>query len=218
MNRLSLFTIGILLILPFILIAVFWSQIPEIIPIHYNLSGEADRFAAKMPAMFILPVINLFTFMLMYYLPKIDPKGRVTLEQKGYVILMLILVIFFFALFVMELMRHLGHPLFHDYIPLIFPVLILLLGNYITKVKPNYFVGIRTPWTLQNEQVWVQTHRFSGRFWVAISLIMLIVSISFWGDLPNWVSLVYVGLVAAVPIVYSYMAYQKLPDSQEVDK
>ncbi len=94
MSKLMLFVIAVLLIAPFVFIAVFWNDIPDTIPIHYNLHGEADRYASKAAGIFILPGVSVFTFLLMYFLPKIDPKNQVTLEHKGYVTLILIFVVF----------------------------------------------------------------------------------------------------------------------------
>lgn len=209
MSKISLFAAIVLLILPFVLIAIFWADIPDTIPIHYNLQGEADRYASKAAGIFILPGVSVFTFLLMYFLPQIDPKKRVTLQHQGYTTLVLIFVAFFFVLFVLELSNFLGHQLPVNHFLIIMPLLFLLLGNYITKVQPNYFVGIRTPWTLEDETVWLKTHRFGGRLWVVSSLIMLVLALVFNNSMPEWVMLVYISFIALVPLIYSYMVSKK---------
>lgn len=209
MNKLTLFTALVLLIVPFVLIAVFWNDIPDTIPIHYNLEGEADNWASKEAGIFILPGTSVFVFLLMYFLPQIDPKNRVTLENKGYAMFILIMVGFFAVLFGMELTKFLGYELFGNYFVIVFPLLFLLLGNYMTKVQPNYFVGIRTPWTLESEEVWRKTHRFGGRLWVFTSLVMIILGVFFNSQIPEWSVMIYLLLVAFIPLVYSYVIYKQ---------
>ncbi len=98
---------------------------------------------------------------------------------------------------------------------LIMPMLFLFLGNYISKLQPNYFVGVRTPWTLENEQVWIKTHRVTGRIWVGSSLAVLLLALVFNQSFPEWVLLVYILLIAAVPLVYSFMISKKAGNSND---
>ena len=96
-------------------------------------------------------------------------------------------------------------------------LLFIMMGNYFQTVRPNYFVGIRTPWTLENEQVWKKTHRLGGRIWVAggISIVLL-------GLLINSVTamlICFFGLIlimVLVPVVYSYMEFRKNRFDQSV--
>ena len=217
MNKLTLTSIIVMLIVPFVLIAVFWADIPDIIPIHFNASGEADRFDSKMPYIFLMPGINLFTFALLYLIPYIDPKKRISPDQKGYVSFMLIMVVFFFVLFLLMFSQIMGMNLFGNYILVVIPLFIMMLGNYMSKVRPNYFVGIRTPWTLQNETVWERTHRFTGRLWVGTSIVMLILGLALNSGYPKWLTIVYVSLIAILPFVFSYLEYKKVQPDTEVE-
>lgn len=217
MNKLTLCSVAVLLIVPFILIAAFWADIPDTIPVHFNLQGEADRFGDKVPYIFLMPVINLMMVMLMYFLPKIDPKKRIDIKQRGYTSFMLIMVVFFFVLFLLMFSQIMGLDLFGNYIVVVIPLFFMMLGNYMGKVRHNYFVGIKTPWTLQSETVWERTHRFSGRLWVGASLVMLIVGIVFNSTYPSWLGLTFIGLVTILPIVYSYMEYKKVKAEPEVE-
>ena len=208
MKTLSIVIAIILLIVPFIAIALFWGQIPDTVPTHYNFKGEPDAWGSK-SAVFILPAINMAMFILLLLVPRIDPKKRVDLDNQGYMTLVMLLVAFFFCLFGFQFLGFLEMPVPQNYIIYMFPVLFLVLGNYLTKVKPNYFIGVRTPWTLENEDVWRLTHRFTGRLWMITSLIFLVLMLLLSQFVALWMVLTYIAIVSIVPLVYSYMAYQK---------
>ena len=217
MSKLTLTSIIVMLIVPFVLIAAFWAEIPDTIPIHFNGSGEPDRFGDKVPFIFLMPGISLFTFLLLYFIPHIDPKKRINAAQKGYTAFIMVMVVFFFVLFLLMFSQILGLNWFGNYIVIVIPIFFMLLGNYMSKIRPNYFVGIRTPWTLQNEEVWERTHRFTGRLWVITSVIMLGVGLVFNSNYPGWLTAVYVGLVTIVPFVYSYIEYKKVKADPSVE-
>lgn len=217
MNKLTLSSVLVLLIVPFVLIAAFWAEIPDIIPTHFNIQGEADRFGDKVPYIFLMPALNLFTVLLMVVLPSIDPKKRISINQRGYNSFMLILVVFFFVLFLLMFSQIMGLDLFGNYIVVVLPLFFMMLGNYMTKVRHNYFVGIKTPWTLQSEVVWERTHRFGGRLWVGASLIMLIVGIVFNSIYPSWLGILYIAVISLLPIIYSYVEYKKIKAEPSVE-
>jgi len=85
-----------------------------------------------------------------------------------------------------------------------------ILGNYFQTLKPNYFIGIRTPWTLENEQIWKKTHRLAGRLWIAGGLLTIIISFLI---NSNLVLVIFFGIITTiivlVPIVFSYTEFQK---------
>lgn len=213
MRKLTLTSVIVMLIIPFVLIGAFWTQIPDTIPIHFNGSGEADRFGPKVPFIFLMPVISVFTFLLIYFIPYIDPKKRIANSQTGISAFIMIMVVFFLGLFLLMLSQILGHNIFGNYIVVAIPLFLLMLGNYMSKVKPNYFIGVRTPWTLQSEVVWDKTHRFTGRLWVIISLVMLVIGISFNSSYPGWATAIYIPILAIAPIVYSYVVFKNLPEA-----
>lgn len=199
-----------LLTLPFLMIAFFWGQMPETIPIHWNASGEADDFGSRWH-LFLMPFINIAVFLLFLVIPKIDPKKKFDQFGKTYQILMNILITLFFLIFCVILLTVLGMiDNSTKWILYLLVGLFLLMGNYLGKIRPNYFLGIRTPWALENEEVWIKTHRFGGRVWVISSLVMLL--LSFFVPSTSFVGLftIYVGIIAFVPIIYSYLRYKEI--------
>ncbi len=169
-----------LLITPFVALAAYWNQLPMRVPIHWNLKGEIDGWSSKM-GMLILPLTGLGAVVLMRFLAWLDPKLRRGLAKTDRMhqvlqILRLAFAAFFGAVFLVQLAAALNQAMPSGRI-IVLSTLILLavLGNYSGNLRPNYFIGIRTPWTLENPETWRATHRLGGRlmFFGALLLIVL---------------------------------------------
>jgi uncharacterized membrane protein len=91
--------------------------------------------------------------------------------------------------------------------------LFIILGNYMGKLKHNYFMGIRTPWTLASEEVWYRTHRMAGPFWVIGGLLFIATSFLTTGLLAKTILIIIFGIIA-IPIVYSYVIFKRLEKEQ----
>lgn len=203
----------IILVLPFGYLAFTWNEFPARVPIHFNHKGEADNYGPKAFGLLLLPVINILLFLLLKYLPKIDPrKENYVLFEGRYKAIRLIIHIFLtfiFFLLVSSMLKG-SSSLLHPKLVIIgFALLTMVLGNYFSAVRPNFFVGVRTPWTLSNEEVWKKTHRFTGRLWVASSFLLLLYAL-FFEDINKAVIFVFIGVITIPPIVYSYLIYQKI--------
>ena len=199
----------LLLAAPFVVLLFVWDRVPDVVPTHWTFSGEADRYGDKFPALLLIPGINMGVYLLILFAPKIDPKRRLAWDQKPLPALRFFTVLFFDLLFFVMLGEALGLP-FVDMdrlLPLGLVLLFLVLGNYITTVQHNYFIGIRTPWTLEDEEVWRKTHRLGGRLWVGVSILLL----ALWPLLApeTFRTVFFAGLMVMVivPLLYSYFAY-----------
>ena len=97
------------------------------------------------------------------------------------------------------------------YLGLFFGLLFILLGNYFRNLKPNYFIGIRTPWTLENEAVWKITHRFSSAIWLVGGTLLIIINLLWYNQLFSWhITIFIISLLMVVPLCYSYLKFRKL--------
>ena len=141
--------------------------------------------------------------------PKIDPKKKIPSFLQTLKKMQIILSVFMLGLMgiIYAGMIGLQLPLLR-YLSVSMALLFLLLGNYFGKLRPNYFIGIRLPWTLENEDNWLKTHRLAGKIWVLASLIMLALSIL----VPlSWIMILFIPyflVLFLVPIVYSYRLYK----------
>ena len=200
----------LILLLPFALLLLFWDQIPETVATHWNARGKADDWSEKGFGLFMLPLINLGSYLLLVFVPYIDPKKKTDNQQKALRAFRIIIPVLLTALFLFMLLQWLGYDFnISNAVYLGMSLLFLVMGNYIQAVKPNYFIGIRTPWTLENETIWRKTHRLGGKTWVVGALIMLVL----WFFVPSsaYAIVFFVGvlILAFIPIGYSFYLYMK---------
>ena len=196
-------------LLPFVYLAYIWNELPKEVPMHWNASGEIDRWGDKSELFMMLFMLTGITYFVFLIIPYIDPKQK--LQNMGNKLnnLRLILALFMSALAIYILysvQQKTSNPV------LIFPLVGLLfafLGNYFKTIKPNYFIGIKTPWTLENEEVWKKTHLIGGKLWFVGGLLMALTFV-----LPNKIQiytfLAIAAVITIVPIVYSYLEFKKI--------
>ncbi|MGL5915597.1 MAG: SdpI family protein [Culicoidibacterales bacterium] len=198
-----------LAVLPLVIVAVVYGQLPAEIPTHWGISGEIDAYGPKW-MQFVLAGLGIFIYILMYSVPKIDPK-RANIEKFGrnYQWLRFGFQLFFVSLIVITTAVALGYAIDVELlIRMGISLLFIFIGNSFGKMKQNYMIGIKTPWTLADPDVWNRTHRLSGYVWVIVGLIML-----FTAFLPSMIAttIFISGLIVmvAVPLVYSYIIYRQ---------
>ncbi|HLV39232.1 SdpI family protein, partial [Xanthomarina sp.] len=149
--------IGIVL-LPFIYLAYIWNQLPEKVPMHWNIKGDIDRYGDKIELLLIPFLLPVLVYVIFLVVPKIDPKKKLHKMGNKLQNLKVLMTIFMsvLALFIIYSAKNntFTNP---NYILLLIGVLYIILGNYFKTIKANYFIGIRTPWTLESETVWKET-------------------------------------------------------------
>lgn len=207
------FLILLVLALPFIYLALTWHTYPEQIPIHFNHKGVADRYGPKAFGLLLLPSINAGMYLLLKYIPRLDPKKEnfALFENRYHIIILVIHLFLDFTFFLIAISAQKGAAslLFPKLVLIAVALLLMIIGNYLSAVRPNYFVGIRTPWTLESEEVWKRTHRLTGFLWVISSLIFIAITLLLKEPNPI-VMMLFIALIAVTPIVYSYLLYQKI--------
>ncbi|MCR9133796.1 MAG: SdpI family protein [bacterium] len=205
----------VLLILPFIFSAYIWDELPDEVPTHFNLQGEADDWGPKWVNAIMFPAIGLGTYLLLVFLPLIDPKKRIESTQKPIAAIRIITSMFMVFMYVFIMAESLGTDInFSIYLQIAIGMLFLVLGNYMHSIKQNYFIGVRTPWTLENETVWKRTHRITAKVWTAGGLIMMIAPLTISHSVAYWSFFgVVIAVLVLVPVIYSYVIFQQL-DSQ----
>jgi len=201
----------ILILLGFALGIYFYPLLPDRVPIHWNASGEVNGYGSKLFGAFGLPAISLAMYLMFLVLPYIDPKRKNYADFRStYQFLKYILILFFLGIEVMTFLIAseviLNKPIF---IQIMVSLLFILIGNVMGRFKHNYFVGIKTPWTLANEEVWRKTHRLAAPLWVLggiVNILLTFLGLNFQGI--GFV--IIIAVISIVPIVYSYIAYQQI--------
>jgi len=197
-------------LLPFVYIAYIWNQLPEKVPMHWNIKGEIDRYGDKIELLIIPFLLPILTYVIFLVVPIIDPKNKLNKMGNKLQSMKVLLTTFMsiLALFIIYSVKNqsLTNP---NYIVLLIGILYIILGNYFKTIKANYFIGIRTPWTLENETVWKETHKLGGKMWFAGGIIVVLSSLIL-DKQPNFIIfLVITGIITIIPIVYSYIKFKK---------
>jgi len=202
---------GVLAALNFLAGILAYPRLPDKVPTHWNFAGEVDGWGTAWEGAFLLPLIYLGVYILFILLPKIDPKRRNYAQMgKAYSTVALIVLLFFTVLYFGTLGIALGY--FENLPSLIFiaiGIMFIVFGNYMGKIKHNYFMGIRTPWTLASEEVWYRTHRMAGPFWIAGGALFMLMSIVPKGFTLAIFLVIMFGLLL-IPTVYSYVIFRRL--------
>jgi len=215
MKKFSLLDGGTLIIwlLPAIYLFSIYGSLPGIVPIHYGLNGTVDRYGSKnefLTTSAMLMGVSALVYLLLKFLPAIDPKKKVRYGEATFQKLAFGIVIFLAALniCIMYATAHRGF----DVGKLIFPLaglLFVFIGNMMNSIKPNYFAGVRTPWALENEDNWRATHRLASRLWVISGLVITIITFILPAKPGTILFMCGVALLALIPFIYSYRYFRK---------
>lgn len=196
--------------LPLAATAALYPLLPEVIPIHWNASGEIDGWGPRFQA-FILAAVCLGVSLLLRFLPLLDPKRNSYRQfSRGYFAVRLVCAAFFC------LMQ--GVTLASAFHPAALPIdrltfggmglVFCVMGNFMPKFKHNYFCGIRTPWSLASEENWWRTHRLAGLFWFWGGLAIAVLAVFLGGTALTLAAVVVLSVVGLVPVVYSWWLWQ----------
>jgi len=187
-----------------------FSRLPATIPTHWNFAGEVDGYSSRTWGAWALPVLLVFLWGMLKWIPAIDPRGdnyaRFTGAFEGIIVLVMLFV---FGSQMVILASSLGQPVSVDRLaPIGIGLLLMGVGNLLPRAKPNWFVGIRTPWTLSSDRVWERTHRVGGYFLVAGGALIVIAGIA----VPALAFGTMITVCAASAIfllIYSYIAWRQ---------
>ncbi len=185
-----------------------YARLPDPMPAHWNAAGEIDGYMSRFWGVFLIPLITIGLLGLFLVIPVIDPLKFNIAQFRGvfnwFIVAFVVYMLYIYAL---TLAAALGYP-FNMTLMLIPVVGLLFIGvGYMTgKARRNFFIGIRTPWTLSSETVWDETHKLGSKTFM-FGGVMTILS-AFLGEAGIWLMLVAM-LAAFIPIVYSYILWRR---------
>ena len=204
--------IWLILLLPFVYAMACWNTVAALVPIRFDFQGHASSYASKEFALLGLPGLYIVLYLLLLFLPRIDPRKR-NYEQftASYQNIRLLVHLFLLCMTVLSAQASATGSILniHLYAAALF-LFFALLGNYLRTVRSNFFVGIRTPWTLSNDEVWRSTHQMAGRLWFYTGLVMALLCLILPESLVSPVITTVIIIIALIPIVYSYLEYRRL--------
>ena len=197
----------------FVLAAVNWPGAPDRVPVHWNSAGQVDGYGGKFEGLVLLPLVALGTYLLLLVLPRLDP-GRDNYHRfaGAYTVIRFAILVVLAAIYGTMLLAILGWSMQMETIaPVLVGGLLVVVGSVLGDIQPNWFVGIRTPWTLSSRLSWAKTHRLGGRLFIGVGLVLMLAA--FVGSPWALKSAFAVGGCAVLwLVVYSYLVWRSDPN------
>jgi uncharacterized membrane protein len=203
------------LIITFTLTIAIYPTVPDRVVSHWNAAGQADGYMSKFWGLFLIPLIMTGFVALFAVLPRIDPhKKNYEKFRDYYEGFILLFVLFLLAIQVQIILWSIGYQISPNLtFPLLIGILFIYIGFLLGHAEQNWFVGIRTPWTLSSKTVWKKTHQLGGKLFIIAGVISC--AGIFAGTYALWFILVPVLAVAVYTVAYSYIEFQKELKSQK---
>ncbi len=201
-NKRTLVLTSVVILLPMFLGLALWNKLPEEVPTHFDFSGTPDGYSGRLFAVVGLPLFILACHLFSAVVMRADPKKQNISEKLMNIVLWICPVV---SLYVSAMVYSyaLGYAINAARAgTFLVGILFVVVGNYLPKCRQSYTVGIKLPWTLDDEDNWYHTHRFAGCVWMILGLAILII-----GLLGSFPSILLAAPIAAVvlPTVYSFL-------------
>ena len=189
-----------------------YSELPELVVVRWNLEFEPSGYASRFVAAVIMPSAFLLAPLVAWILPRVDPRrASYRRHESTYWLIWNAVMLLLAVLQALTIGIALGWRIdaaraFPSVIGLVF----IVLGNYLPRLRPNWFVGIRTPWTLSSDEVWRRTHRLGSRTMIVCGVLLLLAGfdVAEWVRTAAWVVALLVGV--GLPVVYSFVVWRSL--------
>jgi len=189
--------------------AIAYPRLPETVPSHWNLQGQVNGWQPRGRAAFLMPIVLLVLWGVMRGLPAIDPRRANYAKFRptyDFVVNAVLTVLALIHLAVIG--AALGAPIsIHRLVPIAFGVMLIAIGNQLPRARPNWWFGIRTPWTLSNDRVWERTHRVGGYLMTASGAAIIIGALV--TKLAGPLIIVCIAGAGLGSVIYSYVAWKQ---------
>jgi uncharacterized membrane protein len=195
------------------LTAASWAGAPDRIPVHWNLAGQVDRWGGRFEGLLAIPLLALGIYALFLLLPRLDPgRANYPAFAGAYGTLRIAVLALMAALHGVVILATRGVPVrVETVVPLGVGALFVVVGNVMGKVRPNWFVGIRNPWTLSSKEAWSRTHRLGGWAFIVCGLLFMGTA----AIREPWAAYVTFGFLGVMVIglnVYAWMIWRRDPE------
>lgn len=211
--RLHMGSVEIILLLlvlaTFVAGVLVYPAMPERMPSHWNAAGEVNGEISRPYGVFLFPCVLLVLYALFFAIPRIDPlRANIQQFRKAYNVFFLFFMVFMIVLYVHTLLWSSGIRLNTNILVGPGIAVVMFLTAYLCRfAKRNYFVGIRTPWTLNSDSVWEKTHRLGSKLFAVAGIVILIGAL--FPRYMMWFIILPIGVVALFLVVYSYVEYER---------
>lgn len=201
------------LLIPWIYLVKVYSSLPKVVPVHFGGDGKPNGYGDKstlLIGVLVLSLVGLGVFFLLRNIKRIDPKKNAQNSPATFNKIAMAVVIFLTALSII-IISSTVHGSFYT-TTLLMPLMgifFAFIGNIMFSLKPNHFVGIRVPWTLENDENWRKTHQIAGKVWFAGGLVLTIASLLSGQRFHQFLFFAIVAVMVLVPLIYSFTEFKK---------
>lgn len=214
MNNKKHLIAGAFMLIPLLYLAITWTGMPQTIPLHFDIKGNVNRWGNKaeiLSSMAVLSGVTILLYLLLCNAYRFDAKKRAVENKDRLQNIALAVTVFLTLLqtWIIYISTTTGQSFSIKVILIGVCILFSILGNYMYNLKPNYFAGLRLPWTLENEDNWRKTHHYASRIWFAGGLLAALVCLLLPVESAVIVSVVLLVLMIILPTIYSYRLYKK---------
>lgn len=205
--------VWVIMLVPAVYLAIIWKQVPQTVPMHFDIKGNIDKYGSKndlLILVLVLTLVNAIMYLIVSNVYKIDPKKYAAQNKERLQRIGFYTTAYLSAIWIMLIyeIAHNNTSMTMKFVFVAMGLLFALLGNNMYNIKPNYFAGLRLPWTLENEDNWRKTHQLAGRLWffggLCFSAIALLSNIKWIG----YVGVAILAILILVPVFYSYKIYK----------
>jgi uncharacterized membrane protein len=205
--------IPLVLIVIAVLVSIFaYPHLPDRVPTHWNASGEVNGWSSRLWGAWMLPLTMALVWLILRAVPHIDPrKANYAKFQGMYDWLVILVIAFMLAIHVVIILAATGSPIeMHKVMMPSVGIFIAALGFLLPRVHPNWFVGIRTPWTLTSDLSWERTHRIAGPLFIALG-VLIVASTAMAPTTAIWILVVAAVGITIFLFAYSYQVWKEDP-------
>ena len=192
-----------------------YPSLPDKMASHWDAQGNVNGYMGRFWGAYLMPLIQAAVVIILFVVPKIDPlKKNIDSFKKEYFLFILAISSFLTLVHIQVLAINLGSEIdLGRNIPLMIGFLFILIGKVMQKIKRNFFIGIRTPWTISSDIVWEKTHKIGSNLFILSGAVTLIASAT--GFYPFEILMITIITTAIISIVYSFLEYRKLPKDEQ---
>jgi uncharacterized membrane protein len=197
----------------FVAAALIWPTAPERMPVHWGLNGEVDRYGGRFEGVLLLPLMAASLYLIMMFVPRLDP-GRLNYARftGAYYTIRAAVIALLAVLYTVMLLVARGVPVdMTRFVALALGAMFFVMGNVLGKVRPNWFVGVRTPWTLSSKRAWTRTNRLEGWVMVAGGIAFIAAGVIH-TDFAMGAAFAILAAGTVGAVVYSYFVWKSDPD------
>lgn len=211
--------VWLVMLIPAVYLAIAWNSLPETIVMQYDFQGRPTRYGGKNELLgftALLIVVSALVYLLLTNMYKIDPKKLAAENKDRLYRIAFAVVVFMAAIECMIIYTSITGGIRFS-IGLVFSgvgLLFAFIGNYMPNMKPNYFAGLRLPWTLENEVNWKKTHLLAGKLWFAGGLVIAVICLFTSSTISLIVFSAVMMVLIIIPTVFSYRLYKRQKQDQ----